>query len=68
MKIQETLAAPQINTFTKVLEKIQRIEIARAQVRDFHAKRRGAPARGQGQLHGDLCMPPFKVSRGTSGV
>ena len=61
MEIQEALAAAQINTFTEVLEKIQRIEIARAQVRVFHAKRRGAPVRSQGQGQGDLDMPPSKV-------
>ena len=43
VEIQEALAAAQINTFSEVLEKAQRIEIARAQVRAFHAKRRGAP-------------------------
>ncbi|XP_071924777.1 uncharacterized protein [Coffea arabica] len=32
VEIQETLAAAQINTFTEVLEKTQRIEIAKAQV------------------------------------
>ena len=35
VEIQEALAAGQINAFTKVLEKAQRIEIARAQVRLF---------------------------------
>ena len=38
VEIQEALAAAQINTFTEVLEKAQRIEIVRAQVRNFHAK------------------------------
>ncbi|XP_027184090.1 uncharacterized protein LOC113782396 [Coffea eugenioides] len=48
IEIQEALAAAQINTFTEVLEKAQRIEIARAQVRAFHAMRRGAPSGSQG--------------------
>ena len=68
MEIQEALAAAQINNFTEVLEKAQRIEIARAQVRAFHAKWRGAPARGQEQLHGNLGRPLSKVSRGAGGV
>ncbi|XP_027150344.1 uncharacterized protein LOC113750581 [Coffea eugenioides] len=58
VEIQEVLAAAQINTFTEVLEKTQRVEIAKAQVRAF-----GAPAGGQEQLHGDLGRPASKVSR-----
>ena len=61
MEIQEALAAAQINTFTEVLEIAQRIEIAMAQVRAFHAKRRGAPSGSQGQEQGDLDIPPSKV-------
>ncbi|XP_027156901.1 uncharacterized protein LOC113758067 [Coffea eugenioides] len=57
VKIQEALAAEQINTFTEVFEKVQRIEIARAKVKAFHTKRRGAPAGGQEQLYGDLGRP-----------
>nr|XP_027060701.1 uncharacterized protein LOC113687239 [Coffea arabica] len=68
VKIQEALAAAQINTFTEVLVKAQRIKIASSKVRDFHAKRRSMPAGGQGQLHDDLGMPPSKVSRGAGGV
>ena len=36
VKLQEALAAVQINTFIEVLKKAQRIEIARAQVKAFH--------------------------------
>ena len=57
----------QINTFTEVLEKAQRIEIVRAQVRAFHAKRRGALGESQGQVHSDRGMPPLKVGRGAGG-
>ena len=42
VEIQEALAVAQINTFTEVLEKTLRIKIARAQVRAFYAKRKGA--------------------------
>ena len=52
--------AAQINTFTEVLEKAQRIEIAGEQVRDFHAKRRGAPGGSQGAAQNDRHMPPLK--------
>ena len=38
VEIQEALVAVQINTFTEILEKTQRIEIVRAQVRVFHTK------------------------------
>ena len=56
VEIQETLAAAQINTFTEVLEKVQRIEIVRAQVKAFHARKRCAPSGGQGQGHSDQGM------------
>ncbi|XP_071902691.1 uncharacterized protein [Coffea arabica] len=67
VEIQEALAAAQINTFTEVLEKAQRIEIARAQVRNFHAKQRGAPGRHQGPAQSDRNMPPSKAGRGAGG-
>ncbi|XP_071933721.1 putative glutamine amidotransferase YLR126C [Coffea arabica] len=52
----------------QVLEKVQRIEIARAQVKAFHARKKGASSGDQGQEQGDLGMPPSKVGRGASGV
>ncbi|XP_027169547.1 uncharacterized protein LOC113769281 [Coffea eugenioides] len=67
VEIQEALVAAQINTFTEVLEKAQRIEIARAQVRNFHAKRRGAPGENQGSAQSDGNMPPPKAGRGAGG-
>ena len=39
MEIQEALAAAQITTFTEVLEKAQRVEIARGQVKVFQARK-----------------------------
>ncbi|XP_027169497.1 uncharacterized protein LOC113769232 [Coffea eugenioides] len=68
VEIQEALAAAQINTFTEVLEKTQRIEIARAQVNTFHARKKGASSGDQGQEQGGQGMPPRKVSRGAGGV
>ena len=67
VEIQEALAATQINAFTEVLEKAQRIEIDRAQVSAFHAKRRGALSGSQRQEQGDLGRPPFKIGRGDGG-
>ena len=49
VEIQETLAAAQINTFIEVLEKTQRIEIARVQVKAFHARKKGVSSGDQGQ-------------------
>ncbi|XP_027150316.1 uncharacterized protein LOC113750555 [Coffea eugenioides] len=43
VEIQEALAAAQINTFTEVLEKAQRIEIARVGQRDAGEKISGTP-------------------------
>ncbi|XP_027150353.1 uncharacterized protein LOC113750591 [Coffea eugenioides] len=56
VEIHEALAAAQINTFTEVPEKVQRIEIVRAQVKAFHARKRCTPSGGQGQGHGDQDM------------
>ncbi|XP_027158211.1 uncharacterized protein LOC113759833 [Coffea eugenioides] len=60
----EALAAAQINTFTEVLEMAQRIEIARAQVGSFHAKRKGAPSGCQRPVQSDRSIPPPKAGRG----
>ena len=60
-EIQEALAAAQINTFTEVVKKAQRIEIARAQLKAFHARKKGVHSRDQGQEQGDLDMPPSKM-------
>ena len=46
VEIQEALAAAQINTFTEVLEKVQRIEIARA--------------RGLFTQNGEVCLVEIK--------
>ena len=67
VEIQEALAAAQINTFTEVLEKAQIIETVRAQERNFHGKRRGAPSGAQGLAQSDQNMPPAKTGRGVGG-
>ena len=38
-KIHESLVAVEITTFTEALEKAQRVESARMQVKDFHNKK-----------------------------
>ena len=43
LEIQEPLAAAQINTFNETLEKLQRIENVRAQVKVFQSRKRSAP-------------------------
>ena len=68
VETQEALVAAQINTFTEVLEKAQRIEIARVQMKAFHTRKKGATRGDQGQEQGDLGMPPCKMGRGASGV
>ena len=42
LEIQEALAAVQVNTFTKSLQKAQRIENAKAQVKVFQPRKRSA--------------------------
>ena len=41
LKIQEALAAVQLNIFTEALEKAQRIEDVKAQVKTFQTRKRG---------------------------
>nr|XP_027088703.1 uncharacterized protein LOC113710054 [Coffea arabica] len=66
VEIQEGLAAAQISTFTESLEKAQRVESARLQVKDFHAKKRGTSSHPLGQA--DKGAPPSKKKKGTGGV
>ena len=49
VEIQESLAATQISTFTETLEKAQRVESARMQVRDFYNRKRNFSSRTPGQ-------------------
>ncbi|XP_027157100.1 uncharacterized protein LOC113758443 [Coffea eugenioides] len=67
VELQEALAAAQINTFTEVLEKAQRIETARTHVKNFHAKRKGGSSGIQGSVRSDQNAPPAKSGRGAGG-
>nr|XP_027124217.1 uncharacterized protein LOC113740903 [Coffea arabica] len=49
VKIQKDLAAAQIDTFKDALDKAQRVEQARLQVRTFQAKKRGASSSAPGR-------------------
>ncbi|XP_027152186.1 uncharacterized protein LOC113752265 [Coffea eugenioides] len=66
VKIQKDLAAAQIDTFKDALDKAQRVEQARLQVRTFQAKKRGASSSAPGR--GDQDAPPPKFGRGAGGV
>ncbi|XP_027177957.1 uncharacterized protein LOC113777109 [Coffea eugenioides] len=66
MKIQEGLAATQISTFTETLEKAQRIESARLQVRDFHNRKRNFSSSASGQA--SKSAQPSKMGRGVGGI
>ncbi|XP_027155600.1 uncharacterized protein LOC113755967 [Coffea eugenioides] len=64
MEIQKDLAVTQINAFSDAVEKAQRVENAKLQVRNFQAKKRGFSGSSSGQ--GDKSTPP-KFGRGTRG-
>nr|XP_027065180.1 uncharacterized protein LOC113691285 [Coffea arabica] len=65
VEIQKDLAVAQITAFSEVVEKAQRVESARLQVRNFQAKKRGFPGSSSGQ--GDK-RTPAKFGRGTGDV
>nr|XP_027082193.1 uncharacterized protein LOC113704493 [Coffea arabica] len=62
----EGLAAVRIDTFADDVERAQRVEVARAQVKSFQAKKRFAPSSSREPASGNA--PPAKMGRGTSGV
>ena len=64
MEIQKDLAVAQINAFREAVEKAQRVESARLQVRNFQDKKRGFP--GSSSRQGNRSTPP-KFGRGTGG-
>ncbi|XP_071933110.1 uncharacterized protein [Coffea arabica] len=66
VELQESLAAVRIDTFAEVVERAQRVEVARAQVKSFQSKKRFAPSSSREPTFGNA--PPAKVDRGTSGV
>ncbi|XP_071933807.1 uncharacterized protein [Coffea arabica] len=66
VEIQEGLAAVWIDTFADAVERAQRVEVARAQVKSFQAKKRFAPSSSREPTYANA--PPAKVGRGTGGV
>nr|XP_027109267.1 uncharacterized protein LOC113729140 [Coffea arabica] len=66
VEIQEGLAAVRIDTFADAVERAQRVEVARAQVKSFQAKKRFAPSSSREPTYGNAL--PAKIGRRTSGV
>ncbi|XP_027155432.1 uncharacterized protein LOC113755699, partial [Coffea eugenioides] len=69
VEIQEALAAAQLDTFGQTLEKAQRIETARGQVKSFHERKRRQPDSSHlvtGQS--SQSESPSKKSQGTDGL
>ncbi|XP_071917185.1 uncharacterized protein [Coffea arabica] len=66
VKIQEGLATVRIDTFADAVERAQRVEVARAQVKSFQAKKRFGPNSSREPTYANA--PPAKVGRGTGGV
>nr|XP_027078768.1 uncharacterized protein LOC113702032 [Coffea arabica] len=68
VELQEALAAAQVDTFSQALEKAQRIETTRGQVKAFHDRKRKQPnsstyTPGQSSKN----EPPTKLGRGAGG-
>nr|XP_027124203.1 uncharacterized protein LOC113740889 [Coffea arabica] len=66
VEIQEGLAAVRIDTFADAVERAQRVEVARVQVKSFQAKKRFGPSSSWEPTY--VNAPPAKVGRGTGGV
>ncbi|XP_071916280.1 uncharacterized protein [Coffea arabica] len=66
VEIQEGLAAVRIDTFADAVERAQRVEVARAQVKSFQAKKRFGSSSSREPTYANA--PPAKVGRGTGGV
>ncbi|XP_027122132.1 uncharacterized protein [Coffea arabica] len=68
VEIQEALAAAQLDTFNRVLEKAHRVETARGQVKAFHDKKRRQPGTGNfNARQSSRNEPPTKMGRGAGG-
>ncbi|XP_071916246.1 uncharacterized protein [Coffea arabica] len=68
VEIQEALAAAQLDTFSQALEKAQRIETVRGQVKAFHDRKWRKPSTNNfmaGQISRN--EPPSKMGRGMGG-
>ncbi|XP_027150224.1 uncharacterized protein LOC113750452 [Coffea eugenioides] len=63
---EEGLAAVRLDTFANAVERAQRVEVARAQVKSFQAKKRFAPSSSREPTYGST--PPAKMGRGTGGM
>ena len=57
LEIKESLAPVTLDTFTRALDKAQRIEIAKSQLKAFQAKKRNAPSLISGQSRGNVVQP-----------
>ncbi|XP_027086577.1 uncharacterized protein [Coffea arabica] len=66
VEIQEGLAAVWIDTFADAVERAQRVEVARAQVKSFQTKKRFAPSSSREPTYANAS--PAKVGRGMGGV
>ncbi|XP_071902449.1 uncharacterized protein [Coffea arabica] len=66
VEIQEGLAAVRIDTFADAVERVQRVEVARAQVKSFQAKKRFGPSSNREPTYANA--PPAKVGRGMGGI
>ncbi|XP_027150284.1 uncharacterized protein LOC113771099 [Coffea eugenioides] len=66
VEIQEGLAAVRIDTFVDAVERAQRVEVAKAQVKSFQAKKRFAPSSSRELTYANA--PPAELGRGTGGV
>ena len=66
LEIQEALVAAQINTFGEALERVQRVESAKSQLRAFQARKRSTSSGNLGKPR-ENALPP-KAGRGVGGV
>nr|XP_027098957.1 uncharacterized protein LOC113718241 [Coffea arabica] len=66
VKIQESLAAAQIATFSDALDKAQRVENTKSQSKPFHARKRGNPI--DTPRKSEKSTQPLNVGRGAGGV
>ncbi|XP_071928152.1 uncharacterized protein [Coffea arabica] len=66
VEIQEGLAAVRLDTFADAVERAQRVEVARAQVKSFQAKKRFGPSSSWEPTYANAS--PAKVGRGMGGV
>ncbi|KND53977.1 hypothetical protein BSCH_00008 [Candidatus Paraburkholderia schumanniana] len=64
VELQEGLATTRVQTFGEAIEMAQRLESAKALVKNFQAKRKGGPGGSRGP--GESSAPPLKYGRGTS--